>query len=535
MGKLCFLLLVLLTLNLVFAQEISGGIGGAPPIGQQGIPPTVIPQDVINAGASQEFIDMMCAMSRYHMQMFIDSMTAVKNHFDGIVSGFNGAITLNTNPINDIIIETNSKIDAVCSATPETFTAAMTDFNSLVIGQNTIEGRLSEIGDQLSEQLEAKGAELEARSIALLGGMTREQVESIAAEIEQKSVQIQSLQSQLQSGQGNPSVLGPELSSLVAELESLVRQISNIDTNQSAALKAEAEAFSSKISEVFGNVEAAMQAEVNSHDYSQLKAAANAKSYDLTIKLLDYALVNIEKAKIQLEQYGIDTLSLDEAKNFVESKKAEALTIFTPTQDEQTILEWIDEVKIAGQEQEQTMTQLLQNDVSNAWMVQFQMLEENADAGLTEARSRGLNTSIVEGYISELQQLKNDALSAINANNRELALAKLQEAENIIPLLQSAYAELQADNTNAADVAGILNIIQTNQLQIQNLVVTGNGNGVDTSTLDSLNNEISSLVNLAETAVNEGDIPQAISLTTQIREVYTSASTEYGQVMGEMQ
>ena len=184
--KIFFGLLFLLNLSFIFGQ-----------------PPTEIPKDIILAGAVDEFIDVSCAMAKYHMTQYIDGMNSVISHFENIKAEYPDYVSTETDELNTMTTELQSKLDALCSANADTYSSAISDITILSTGDNGLEKRGREIGLNMESQLKVKGEEQKTKGLGM---------KDIGNQLKEKGNQITSLQAQIQSAQGqNAQTIGMQI------------------------------------------------------------------------------------------------------------------------------------------------------------------------------------------------------------------------------------------------------------------------------------------------------------------------------------
>lgn len=558
MDRRALLLVGLLIMGIVLAQEIPAPTAisvGEPEISsadpRASEIPIEIPLPIVSAEAEAEYIEVVCAMARFHMQRFIDGMDAVKVHYDEMVSGMNtdypDTLNLDTSTIPPLKTMMTERLNALCSATPETYGQAVQGIIDLSMGGSGMESTLKDLGNQLKTQMEAKVSDYQSQANdyqeqakALLGGRTYEEVKPLLD-------QLQSKQAELIAAQATPPTsqeAGMRIQTLATEVQSLTQEIGldESTTTQAQALAADAEAFGAdaqafgnKAEQVFGNVGEKMQAAFNQKDYSDLEATATEKQYALFLKIFEKNLVDIGGIKARLEAAGVDASALDEVTMWVNEKKEEAKSVFTADATQAEIEAWALKTQEEGMALEAKLNNLIENQVTDKWLTEFEKLRANADAGIQTAKNGGLDTTVIEEMISELESIRSEAIALKESGKREEALDKIKLAEEKIALLKQEYTRLQAQGEEARTVAeNAANALEAQRPFITALINAAKEKELDTSVIENLVTELDALKTQAMEQLQAENNAEALETLNKAKELYNAVKVEYERLRGEL-
>jgi len=556
MDKRAFLLVGLLLIGIVYAQEIPTTTSvDVPEISTTDARandiPIEIPLPIVSAEAEAEYIEVVCAMARFHMQRFIDGIDAVKVHYDDMVNGMNAnypdTLDLDTSTIPPLKTMMTERLSALCSATPENYGTAVQGIIDLAMGGSGMESTLKGLGEQLKTQMETKVSDYQAQAEdykaqakTLLGGREYEEVKPLLDELASKQAELQAAQATPPTSQE----AGMRLQTLATEVQSLTQEI-GIDENSQAqaqtlasnaeAFGVDAQAFGAKAEEVFGNVAEKMQAAFNQKDYSDLKAIATERQYALFLKIFEKNLVDIGGIKARLEASGIDASALDEVSTWVNSKKEEAKSVFTADATEAEIIAWASTAKQEGMALEAKLNSLIETQVADKWLTEFEKLRANADAGIQTAKDGSLDTTVIEGMISELESIRSEAIGLKEAGHREEALDKIKLAEEKVALLKEEYTRLQSQGEQAKTVAEqAANALEAQRPVITTLITAAKEAELDTSVIENMVTELDALKTQAMEQLDAENNAKALDTLNKAKELYNAVKFEYERLRGEL-
>jgi hypothetical protein len=344
MKKSFLLISLILLIGMAYSLEYGPTGMGVPAEAQAraAMIPATIPQEIIDAGAQAEYLAVTCAMARYNMQRFVDGADAVKTIWDEVAASLSSeGITMDTSALSSIKSGVLNRVDALCSATPETYGAAIQEIISFYLGKNGLEQSLKSMGTKLESDIKVKmdeyaaeGAEIQAKIDAMTGGKTPQEIEAIVSQIQAKSAQYQAIVN------SNPiAAQDPSAQALLLEIQSLQASLgasTPAAQKEAIALGEQAREFGEKaqslglkIEGIFSGISDKMEAAFAEKNYSELKAAVNQHYYNLFLKVFDAKVFDIEAKRAEVSSYGIDTSIFDEITVWVANKKEEAKGVFT--------------------------------------------------------------------------------------------------------------------------------------------------------------------------------------------------------------
>lgn len=502
--------------------------------------PTSIPKEVINAGAEKEFIDTVCYMARYHMARFMDGCRAVKEHFDSIASEYDW-LTINTENITRIINEMENKINALCNATNDTYTQSVNELMALAEGSNGIEEVMKNVGKDIENQIKDKMSEYETQRDDII-----KQVESIQAEIKPTTTQIESLKEQINNLQAQlEGVTDPsKAASLAAQINALSSNIQSLNNSikdklnelnslqlQAESLNATVNALTDKLNKTFGDIKNKMESYFKGKDYTSLRAEAITKQLELFKKMFNYQENRVLKHQLEVENLGVKIEKYDKLRAWLANKTREAEKVFTVNSTDEEIMNFILEVKAEGDNWEKEIVSEIESKVSNSYITKLEEARLRAEAGVEQAKSAGLNTTILEEKIDELEEIRDRAHAYLAEGNYAAAYALLLEANRKYEQLRDYYNELRAQGEEAKKRAEeVMNFLYDARNKIMQAIQELNSSGVDTTTLQVLGSELDKIRKKIELAVTSGDYGEALKLTEEAKAKYDILKKEYEEL-----
>ena len=562
MNKLFLSLSFLLILGAVSAVTYgpTGGVG-APDTTDIGVPaeaqsraariPKSIPQEIIDAGASEEYMAITCAMAKYNMQKFVDGADAVKAIWDEIAVSLSAeGIIMNTSALTSIKEGVLSRVDDLCSATPETYGEAIQEIILFSLGNNGLEQSLKSMGAKLESDIQSKmdeytaeGEAIQLEIDAMTGGLSQDEIIALTIQMQAYSTELQGLTADPQAMQNPANVarvqfLSTEIQSIQASLGATTpeAQQRGIELGEQAqAFGAKAQALGTKIETVFGGLAEKMRAAFAGNEYSELKSEVNEAYYALFLKVFDAKIVDVNAKKAEVSAYGIDTSMFDEVTTWADSKKQQALSVFTADATEEEIMEFIELISIESAEMEIRINSMIEGLIRENYIDNLDQLRANAQAGIDAATNGGLDTTNLEELTAELEALRLEAMALDEAGNDSLAFEKIKEAESIVELLKEEYAKLQAEGEGVEDEAmAVIAALNAEKSKVLALKEAAQSLELDTTVLEGLEAELYSIEEQATALLNLGNNADALLLIDQAKAKFEALKAEYSRLLAEV-
>lgn len=135
--------------------------------------PVTIPEDIIAADAEQEFINLLCAMTRLNLEQMKNVINTMQSAFTEYTQDPElSFLTIDMSDINILKEDIDIRINGLCSSTPETFSEAAKALQELIEGDLGIERRMQGVfKDQIKARIEEKVQTFEVQMQAFSGGM----------------------------------------------------------------------------------------------------------------------------------------------------------------------------------------------------------------------------------------------------------------------------------------------------------------------------------------------------------------------------
>ncbi len=510
--------------------------------------PKSIPQEIIDAGAEEEYISVTCAMAKYNMQKFVDGADTVKAIWDEVASTLSSeGITMDTSALLSIKEGLLSKVEALCSATPETYGVAIQEIISFSLGDNGLEQSLKSIGTKLESDIKVKmdnytaqGEVIQAEIDAMTGGKSPEEIEAIVSQIYAKSAQYQAITNANPMAAQDPSVqaLYSEIQTLQASLGASTPKAQE----EAIALGEEARAFGekaqslgAKVEQAFSGMAEKMRAAFEGKNYTLQESEVNEAYYALFLKVFNQKIIDIDAKKAEVSVYGIDTSMFNEVTVWAAAKKEQALTVFTSDATEADIMEFIKIINLESAEMEVRINSIIEGLIQDKYITSLDALMETAQAGIDAATNGGLDTSVLENLTAQLEALRDEAIALDEAGNDEEAFAKIKEAENIVALLKEEYARLQAQVEGVKEEAQtIITALNAEKAKILALKEAAQGLNIDTSVLEKLETELYALESQATILLELGNTADALVLINEAKAKFEALKIEYSKLFAEV-
>jgi len=560
MNKLFFASILLLLINAVSAVQYGPtGVTGASNTTDMGVPPEAqaraamipanIPQEIIDAGAQAEYLAVTCAMARYNMQRFVDGADAVKTIWDEVAASLSSeGITMDTSALSSIKSGVLNRVDALCSATPETYGAAIQEIISFSLGKNGLEQSLKSMGTKLESDIKARmddytaeGAGIQAEIDAMTGGKTPQEIEAIVSQIQAKSAQYQAIVN------SNPiAAQDPSAQALLLEIQSLQASLgasTPAAQEEAIALGEQAREFGEKaqslglkIEGIFSGISDKMEAAFAEKDYSELKAAVNQHYYNLFLKVFDAKVFDIEAKRAEVSSYGIDTSIFDEITVWVANKKEEAKGVFIADATEDDIKAFIELINLESIEMEIRINSVIEELIREKYIDNLESLRAQAEAGVDAAKNGGLDTTVLENLTIQLEALRDEAIALDEAGDDEAAFAKIKEAEAIVELIKAEYSKLQAQGERIEiDAQAVITSLNSQKEKILALKEAARRVELDTTILEALEAELYALEEEANSLLSQGKNAEALLKIDEAKAKFEALKVEYSRLLIEVE
>ncbi|MFA5332961.1 MAG: hypothetical protein WC376_00505 [Candidatus Nanoarchaeia archaeon] len=562
MNKPVLILSLLLLIEIASAVEYGPtGAVGAPDISEMGIPaeaavrasqiPKVIPQEIIDAGAETEYLAVSCAMAKYNMQKFVDGADAVKAIWDEVVVSLSSeGITLDTSALLSIKEGVLSRVDALCSATPQTYAQAIQGIIDYSLGANGLEQQLKSMGSELETNIRAKmdgyaaeGEALQAQIDALTGGKSPEEIQAIVSQIQAKSTEYQGITANPMAMQ-DPAT-SARAAALLSEIQTLQASIGGATQEgqdegvalgeQAQSLGDKAQFLGTKIESIFGGITEKMKQAFEGNDYSTQKSEVNEAYYALFLKVFNAKIIDVNEKKAEISAYNINTSMFDEVTEWAAQKKEQAKSVFVETATEEDIKEFIELINLESAEMEIRINSIIEGLIREKYVESLDELRSNANAGIVAANNGGLDTTELEALTAELETLRDEAIALDNAGNDSLAFEKIGEAQAVVALVQEEYAKLQAQGEGVQIQAqAVIAAINSEKDKLLSLKQAAQSLSLDTSLLESLETDLYSLEAQAQELLDAGQNAQALLLIQETKDKFEILKAEYSRLLSEV-
>jgi len=547
MKKSFLLISLILLIGMAYSLEYGPTGMGVPAEAQAraAMIPATIPQEIIDAGAEAEYLAVTCAMARYNMQRFVDGADTVKAVWDEVAASLNSeGITMDTSALSSIKLGVLSRVDALCSATQETYGAAIQEIISFSIGGNGLEQSLKSIGTKLESDIKARmdeytaeGAEIQAQIDAMTGGKTLQEIEAIVSQIQAKSAQYQAIvnSNPMTAQDSSAQALLSEIQSLQASLgaSTPAAQKEAIALGEQAKEFGEkAQSLGLKIEGIFSGISVKMKAAFAEKDYSELKAAVNQHYYNLFLKVFDAKVFDIETKKAEVSSYGIDTSMFDEVTAWAANKKEEAKGVFTADAKEDDIKAFIELINLESIEMEIRINRVIEELIREKYIDGLEALRAQAGAGIDAAKNGGLDTTILENLTAHLEALRDEAIVLNEAGDDEASFAKIKEAEAIVELIKTEYTKLQAQGERIeTDARAVITSLNSQKEKILALKEAARRVELDTTILEALEAELYALEEEANSLLSQGKNAEALLKIDEAKAKFEALKVEYSRLL----
>jgi len=552
MRKKMIILSILLCFNLVISQEY----------------PAVMPPEVIEAGAAQEFLDIYCLMAQYNVQRFIQGVQAVKDYFNNISSELNLTVSLTEiDSLKDSII---NGINDVCTANETNFGLKIQGLIDLLNGSEGIEVVLRSVGTSFETQLYAKQDEfneeklridsekalIDAEAANLTGSLTIEEHALLTSQVESITNEINDLVAQAENG-GTPEEINALLSQIDSkrvELDSITSQLLNAaseaegleaQANQLKAraevlksdaesFKAYAEAYGAKAESLFSDIEDEIRTRLlDQGNYSNLLAQVNEKQQALFNKIMDYQSGIIDQKEAELTAHGIEVQAFSELKSYLKTKRSQAMSLLVGEVNPESINQLTSEMESQINEYKNEIISEATNKVVQAFFPELTELETRLDEGLEKARALGFNTTQLEQEINELKNLKASAQELAIQGSIDEAFAMIEIIKPKFEQVKKTYHELKAQGEQTRlMVESFINEVESVIPIISDGVEQASEAGLDLYGLDLMLEELRSHGDMADQAFNQGDLSDALSYIDKARNTYDAIKISWDKLRG---
>lgn len=366
-------------------------------------PPETIPPEIREAGASQDFLDMMCVMARFNSNKFVSATETAERHFMQL----SAEIEIDSTKLQELRERVQVRAEELCSANEANFGSAMKAFMNTMEGPDGMESAMNDIGNQVETQMRAKMEAMQAEMQP-----KRERMEELRRQIQEIDAMARDVASSGASGEAL-QVFNQQKQPLYEEMKQLGEEM-KLQGEQ-------ARAVGSNLETVFGGLGEEMERnfDENSADFTAFKMEMAEKQMALFTKVFDIKMEEVKRQKEKLEADGIDASVFDELIAWAESKKAEAQGVFA-SGDEQAMEAFMNGMDSSGGEWEAKIDAAISVQIEAKIESKWSELKPTIEEGIALAGENGLDTTQIKTIVAELEQIQVDYKSAQGEQKREL-------------------------------------------------------------------------------------------------------------------
>jgi len=383
--------------------------GGPPP----GMVPEKVPDEVVEAGATQDFLNIMCANIKFHISCdFMGAIDAAKTNFSEAQSQLEG-LTFNFSGLDAVKSLVQARIDGICASTPENFGTNMKTFMAFMEGDsNPMEASMQGISGQVEDWMLVKAQGLE------------QQMQSQQTNMEQLGQQMQALSQQM------ANATPEQQQALQQEMQTLQQQMQGAQGGGAAGQ--EMQALGNKMEQIFGGMEqkmeAAMQANKSKPECIAMEREAVDAEITLTNKMLNFAIKMIEEQEAELKKYGIEVEELTELKAWVLQQQEKVKTVFVVGATEEQKFAFVTETQEKMKEWEQLIPKAIIHELGEKFIPKAESNAEKYRAGAKYAKSIGKNEEAAElnELATEIEDYTIAAKNQLQTASTEADLEKLK-------------------------------------------------------------------------------------------------------------
>ncbi len=396
--------------------------------------PTTIPADIEEAGAGQEFINLVCAMTKLNigkMKLVID---AVSGAFSELSSDPElSFLTIDLSGVNVLKADIDNRINAVCSSSPESYPAAANSLAQLIEGENGIEKSMKSIfKDQIKSKMEAKMQEFQAEmgmdgfgGPGITGGFVKVKDSVVINEGQMPPCTdfadpqcLSTLQEQycqgLTAGECQEQISGMISGSQMPEsfegdeqmqgsFGPSAEQLAKIEEFQ-----AKMESIGRKMSELPNLMMAKVEEALKAGDDESLKNAVSAAQFALIKKMFEYHISLAFERKQELAAEGLDVSLFDELEAWKEEKLSEAQVMSSEGFNESKMFEFEERTKREYESWKERIEENVAKQILVRFKTEYSANKERIDRGISIAKDKGLDTTVIETYLSQMDTLIKD-------------------------------------------------------------------------------------------------------------------------------
>ncbi|MEW6295775.1 MAG: hypothetical protein AB1467_05820 [Candidatus Diapherotrites archaeon] len=397
---------------------------GGPP---EGMIPDRVPQEVVDAGATQEFLEVICSNMKWHMECdFLGAVDAAKENFSQ--AGTEIGMTFDFSNLEALKALVRTRIDAMCNSTQDNFGTNMKTFMEFV-NSGIMDSAMEGIGGQVEDFMMQKAQIIESqmgnpeeigRQMQALGDQMRQT---------QDPVQQQALQAQMN------------------ELQQKAQQMQS--TGQ------EMQALGNKMEQIFGNMEQKMEASMQANklkpECQEMEKRAVEAELALNYKMLDFGLKMVEEQEIELRKYGIEVEELAELKAWLMQQREKIKTVFAVGATDEAKFAFVKEMQDGMAKWEREIPKAIIKELAGTFVPRAKENIEKYRLAAKYAKSIGKNNEAkllnelaneIEDYVVAVQEKLKTAFTQKDLEDLKLYFIKIfnadKEAREIYDALKEA-------------------------------------------------------------------------------------------------
>ncbi len=527
-------------------KSLGGDFEGKERHGPRSGMPTLIPEDLIEAGAGQDFIDMFCTSVKSGVENQMKTMLRIMvDHFNTLNSDSDlSFLQIDVSPIEEVLTDVSNYIDGVCLSTPATFAEKVVPLKEILEGENSVEVRIQSVFRQFDNKMRTKMKEFQGQIEGVMGQAGgQEDIQNQLSDLQKQylgsfsvsgqnlgEVQMESIQELLQASGGQ--VEGGTMEEMQQALQEFQTASETVRTNfqtqmagvqeQAQSMGASMEKIGKKIESIMQDLEAKMkekEAEAKDFFKSDLKSRFVGMKR-IFQKVVQFKVGKATEKRDSLKADGLDTTPFDNALSVVNQKVEGLMDIFDNAISKVDSIEsesvWdveeelqnavdkgIEELGKLWEEQEKQVEATMKVQVHKKQVDEFvdklNNFKEIFDEKLARAKELGLDTAEIERQYNKLVELGSKAETAYANGDYEKALTFLAAVKAKYELINEAWTNLNKQTTISEFIQSAKEIIKRVDESLLRARVVAENQGIDISALERMITDFKTLVASIET------------------------------------
>ncbi len=536
--------------------------------------PTSIPAPILEAGAEQEFIQFFCKSVRSEIEgQMMTAVSAMIDYYKEMNEDPDLNLGFDYSEIEKKREDIENAVNKVCASNKDTFSIAAEELSNLIEGENGMEELMDEtmrsfqnkIRERINSLKEVAYAESQNNFLGPEKSSSNEKdFHELIEEVKQEYLSKFTI-----NGQNVAGIPLDELNNWLTpnmqleggtreELEQAIQQVMNYeqqlrneekqkasqDFKQAEKKGAELERFTTKLDTMMTDLRNKMMALERKQKSTLITYSIERFEgmRNLIQKVVDYKISKAEEKKEELKAEGINTQLFEDAIKDIKDKMNEL---------DKKIEDYKKEVRKAGDEQEVwvlegNMTKEINNfmnELNDVWKEKqeelnarlkkdlqkkqaekfFEKLQEFKENYENQVNSTGINTTRMQAIYNDLLVAEDNAKNAYEAGNYDACMIFLATIKGKYELLDEAWNEAKKQET----ITMFLDKVMSFQEKISQGIKKAQKLGLNTTTLEGLNNELNTQVNNARDNFNSGSVEEAYEYVKQARETLKQIKLEW--------